>query len=91
MLYEVITILAPHSIFLGHGHQQISPAKGFGNHFLTVSTQPHDCVDQQLHGIDAIAGRGIVVINIRITSYNVCYTKLLRFIPFQGMDFKNRP
>ena len=40
-----------------------------------------------IHGDSAIAGQGVVAesLNIRITSYNVCYTKLLRALPYEDI------
>ena len=74
MLYEVITNYIPTSFALKHGVDELSSGS-------VIEVQ----APLQADGEVAVSVQNL---NIRITSYNVCYTKLLRLTLIS--DYKSR-
>ena len=72
MLYEVITLFQHFFWFYSHPavYIMILPAFGVISEMITIHSRKH------IFGYRAIALSSVAI--ARITSYNVCYTKLLR-------------
>ena len=77
MLYEVITSLAANPSHL----EVVDPVVIGKSRARLAGYGPggkKKVLPVLLHGDAAFAGQGVVTEVLRITSYNVCYTKLLR-------------
>ena len=85
MLYEVITMNAMHDYVIRMTKEQLPPAEAFwsvtlydlqNGFFIPNDRRKYSVGDNAGMKLDNDGG---IAIYIRITSYNVCYTKLLRW------------
>ena len=87
MLYEVITGVIPVNLGTGQGYSVLEVVKAFEKAsgksvpYRIVDRRPGDvaaCYADPSLALNLLGWRAEMDINTRITSYNVCYTKLLR-------------
>lgn len=54
-------VLSSHSVLLGNRRKHMSPTEHLSDQRMSFASQSHESVDQQFHGVDAVAGNDVKV------------------------------